>query len=141
MQQSAAIQSTSQRPSSSLSPQEAALMVLQRRRARTSLVAFTEFSFNRYRVAPHHRRIAEALEAVERGDIGRLAIFVPPRHGKSELASRRFPAWFMGRNPEMQFISASYNSELAGDFGREVRNIVASPEFRAVFPAVSLAAD
>jgi predicted phage terminase large subunit-like protein len=116
-------------------------MVLQRRRARTSLVAFTEFSFNRYRVAPHHRRIAEALEAVERGDIGRLAIFVPPRHGKSELASRRFPAWFMGRNPEMQFISASYNSELAGDFGREVRNIVASPEFRAVFPAVSLAAD
>jgi predicted phage terminase large subunit-like protein len=116
-------------------------MVLQRRQARTSLIGFTEFSFARYRCAPHHRRIAEALEAVERGDIGRLAIFVPPRHGKSELASRRFPAWFMGRNPQLQFISASYNSELAGDFGREVRNIVASPEFRAVFPAVSLAPD
>lgn len=60
-------------------------------------------------------------------------IFMPPRHGKSELASRSFPAWFLGRNPDKQIIASSYNSELAGDFGREVRNIVGSPEYRAVF--------
>lgn len=124
-----------------ISPADAAQQLLARRVARRSLIGFTEFTFHRYAAAHHHRQIAEHLEAVERGDLGRLMIFTPPRHGKSELASRRFPAWFMGRNPQLQFISASYNSELASDFGREVRNIVASPEFRAVFPAVGLAQD
>lgn len=97
------------------------------------LIAFTEYTNNAYISARHHRLIAEKLEAVERGEIDRLAIFMPPRHGKSELASRRFPAWYLGRNPDRQIIAASYNSDLASDFGREVRNIVASPEYAAVF--------
>ncbi len=85
--------------------------------------------------------IADRLEAVERGEIDRLMIFMPPRHGKSELASKRFPAWCLGRNPARQIIAASYNSDLASDFGRNVRNIVGSPEFAEVFAGVSLAAD
>jgi predicted phage terminase large subunit-like protein len=68
-------------------------------------------------------------------------IFMPPRHGKSELASKRFPAWCLGRKPTRQIIAASYNSDLASDFGRNVRNIVAEPEFGQVFPGVSLAPD
>lgn len=68
-------------------------------------------------------------------------IFMPPRHGKSELASRRFPAWFMGRHPEMSIIAASYNSDLATDFGREVRNIMASPEHVSLFEGSGLASD
>lgn len=68
-----------------------------------------------------------------RGDIKRLMIFMPPRHGKSELASRRFPAFVLGNNPDRSLIGASYNSDLASDFGREVRNIVASPEYANVF--------
>lgn len=91
--------------------------------------------------AGHHQRIAEKLEAVERGEIDRLMIFMPPRHGKSELASKRFPAWCLGRNPKRQIIAASYNSDLASDFGRNVRNIVAAPEFGQVFSDVSLAPD
>lgn len=67
-------------------------------------------------------------------------IFMPPRHGKSELASRRFPAWYMGRNPKKQMIAASYNSELAADFGRGVRNIVASHEYKQLF-SVALSSD
>jgi hypothetical protein len=62
-------------------------------------------------------------------------IFMPPRHGKSELASRRFPAWYLGRNPQRQIIAASYNSDLASDFGREVRDIVGSQEYAALFDA------
>lgn len=58
---------------------------------------------------------------------------MPPRHGKSEIASRRFPAWYIGRNPTKQIICASYSAELATDFGREVRNIVASAEFGSLF--------
>lgn len=85
--------------------------------------------------------IAEHLEKVESGEIDRLAITMPPRHGKSELATRRFPAWFMGRNPDKDIISASYNLDLGMDFGRDVRNIMQEPRFRGVFPQVKLAQD
>jgi predicted phage terminase large subunit-like protein len=126
----------------SLLAEKAALAkVLQSRAARTSLLAFTEFTNPQYQRAGHHQRIAEKLEAVERGEIDRLMIFMPPRHGKSELASKRFPAWCLGRKPTRQIIAASYNSDLASDFGRNVRNIVAEPEFGQVFPGVSLAPD
>jgi len=83
--------------------------------------------------AAHHHMIAEKLEAVARGEIKRLRIHMPPRHGKSELASIRFPAFFMGRHPKRNIIAASYNSDLASDFGRKVRNIVAAKEYQAVF--------
>jgi predicted phage terminase large subunit-like protein len=109
--------------------------------ARRSLLRFTEFTNPLYTRAQHHEQIAAKLEAVERGEIDRLMIFMPPRHGKSELASKRFPAWCLGRRPDRQIIAASYNSDLANDFGRNVRNLVAEPEFGQVFPSVSLAPD
>lgn len=109
--------------------------------ASRSLLRFTEYTNPLYRRARHHELIAGRLEAVERGETDRLMIFMPPRHGKSELASKRFPAWCLGRDPFRQIIAASYNSDLAGDFGRSVRNIVADPAFGEVFPGVSLSAD
>ena len=109
--------------------------------ARRSLLRFTEYTNPQYQRAQHHAQIAAKLEAVERGEIDRLMIFMPPRHGKSELASKRFPAWCLGRDPSRQIIAASYNSDLANDFGRNVRNIVAEPEFGQVFPGVGLASD
>lgn len=116
-----------------LSRQEAAAELLARRKARKGLLAFAQYTNPAYLAAPHHELIASKLEAVERGEIKRLMICMPPRHGKSELASRRFPAYFMGRNGGKQIIAASYNSDLANDFGREVRNIVDSPEFQVLF--------
>lgn len=107
--------------------------MLNRRQARKSLIAFTEYTLPEYQPSGHHVRIAQALEQVERGDIDRLMIFMPPRHGKSELASRRFPAWYLGRHSSNQIITASYNSDLSSDFGREVRNIVASKEYSNLF--------
>ena len=109
--------------------------------AKRSLLRFTEYTNPQYQRAQHHAQIAAKLEAVERGEIDRLMIFMPPRHGKSELASKRFPAWCLGRDPSRQIIAASYNSDLANDFGRNVRNIVAEPEFGQVFPGVGLASD
>lgn len=105
----------------------------KRNLAREKLLGFTEYTNPGYIAAQHHKQITEHLEALERGDIDRLMIFMPPRHGKSELASRRFPGWYLGRHPDKQIIAASYNSELASDFGREVRNIVASPEYNRLF--------
>lgn len=124
-----------------LSPQEAAQEILRRRAARTSLIDFSKYTLSNYEEAGHHHLIAEHLEAVERGELRRLMIFMPPRHGKSELASRRFPAWYMGRNPDVEIIAASYNSDLAADFGREVRAIVNSSEYQALFPGVALRQD
>lgn len=85
--------------------------------------------------------IAEKLEAVERGEIDRLMINMPPRHGKSELASRRFPAWFLGRNPSSTIISASYNADKADEFGGEVRDILRMRDYQALFPGVDLKED
>ena len=118
---------------SSISPQEAAKELLRRREARNSLLKFTEYTLPAYEAADHHKLICEKLEAVERGEIDRLMIFMPPRHGKSELASKRFPAWYMGRNPNKQIITTSCTAELATTFGREVRNIVANTEYGSVF--------
>lgn len=60
-------------------------------------------------------------------------LLVPPRHGKSELASIRLPAWLLGRQPHKQFLSVSATEGLASDFGRAVRNTIASPEYQAIF--------
>lgn len=114
--------------------------MLRRKRARQGLIAFTRYTHDGYFPAEHHIKIADALERVERGELKRLMIAMPPRHGKSELASRRFPAWFLGRNPSRSIIAASYNSDLATDFGREVRDIVASQEYANLF-RVGLKAD
>ncbi len=120
----------------------AALLAERRRRAaRRGLIAYTQATLPRYAAAPHHRRIAARLEAVAAGTCDRLLIVTPPRHGKSELASTRFPAWFLGRYPEKEIIAASYNLDLARHFGRSVRNLVASPEHLAIFPGTRLAAD
>lgn len=111
----------------------AAAELLRRDDATKSLIAFTEYTFPNYRTAKHHRTVAEQLERVERGEVDRLMLLMPPRHGKSELASRRFPAWYLGRHPTEQFIAVSATAELAGDFGRDVRNVIASPEYRVLF--------
>lgn len=120
---------------------EIARELLRRKRASENLIRFTEYTLPSYEAAAHHQMIAEKLEAVERGDIDRLMINMPPRHGKSELASRRFPAWFLGRNPKATIMSASYNIDKANEFGGEVRDIVKSQVYQNLFPGVDLKED
>lgn len=114
--------------------------MLARRAAQESLIGFTEYTHPRYRTGRVHHAIAEQLERVERGEVDRLMLLVPPRHGKSELASRRFPARYLGRYPDRQIISASASGPLAEDFGRDVRNIIASTEYGHIYDT-RLAAD
>lgn len=68
-------------------------------------------------------------------------ITMPPRHGKSMLASEFFPAWYLGRNPDHYVVTATYAQELADDFGRKVKNQIEDPAYRLVFPGVTLADD
>ena len=109
--------------------------------ARESLAAYAIAHDARYQVAWHHRLIARALERVERGECQRLIINMPPRHGKSRLASQFFPAWYLGRNPRNYIITASYSKELAEDMGQAVRDLSNDPMHRAIFPGTSLRQD
>jgi predicted phage terminase large subunit-like protein len=110
--------------------------VLKRDDARESLTAFIEYiSELEGGIVParHHQLLIEKLEAVERGEIKRLMVFMPPGSAKSTYANRIFGAWHMGRNPNSLLITASHSAELAEYFGRKARKIAGSAEFRAVF--------
>jgi hypothetical protein len=84
--------------------------------------------------AKHHRAIAKALEQVSKGKIRRLIVTLPPRHGKSEMISRRFIPWLLGKDPFKSIIFATYNEDFAQDFGADCRAIMSSPQYHQVFP-------
>lgn len=77
--------------------------------------------------------IAEALEQVERGEIKRLIIEMPPQHGKSTLASINFPAWYLGKHPESNVITSSYSGDLAQKFGGKTRDIINDAQYQTIF--------
>ena len=97
--------------------------------------------FPSYRFSPHNYLIADKLQELEAGDIRRLMIFMPPRHGKTMQVSEFFPAWYLGRNPSHQIIAATYSYDRAGDVGRKVRNQMIDPVHKAVFPDCVISTD
>lgn len=68
--------------------------------------------------------LSNALMKVASGEIKHLMIFMPPRHGKSELTSKYFPAWFLGNNPDKRIILTSYEADFAAQWGYKARNIM-----------------
>lgn len=114
---------------------------LKRRRANKSLPDFIDYLCFGYKFAAHHRLLMSELEKVERGDVQRLMVFMPPGSAKSTYSSILFPPWFMGRNPEMSVLGVSNTADLAERFSRRVRNIVATREFGNVFSGNGLSAD
>jgi len=72
--------------------------------AQNSLLGLVKYHRKGYQIKWYHKIIANKLEAVLKGEIKRLMIFVPPQHGKSELASRYFPAYALGKNPDSKII-------------------------------------
>jgi len=93
---------------------------------------------SRYRVAGHHRLMADILERVERGKCLRAALSIPPQHGKTQLFSKMAIAWGVGRNPRLNWIFGTYNEGYAAKVGGAVREIMRSKPFRQVFPEVRL---
>jgi predicted phage terminase large subunit-like protein len=106
--------------------------------ARRSLLHFVERKIPSYVSGWVHediaRRIERFVEQVERGESPRLMLFVPPRHGKSELASESGPEWILGHHPEWTVMLTSYSEELPKRFSRAIREYVQSQEYREVFP-------
>lgn len=91
--------------------------------ARRSLAWFLEYDGRgQWQPAPHLNLLCEKLEAVERGELKRLMVFMPPRHGKSEVVSKKFPAWYLGKHPDHEVIISSYSADLAYDFSKIARD-------------------
>ena len=89
----------------------------------------------------HHHIMAEQFGRVINGKLKRLIINMPPRHTKSEFASYLLPAWFLGLNPDGKVIQTAHTAELSVGFGRKVRNLVGSEDYRKIFKDVKLQAD
>ena len=109
--------------------------------AQDDLIEFCKRMQPDYKVGRHHRRLADLLMDLDARRKDRICVSVPPRHGKSQLVSIYYAAWYLGRNPTHKVMLVSHTTDLAVDFGRKVRNIIASSDFAAIFPDVSLAAD
>ncbi len=74
------------------------------------LAVFTLRTKPDFQMARHHHLVCHYLEMLVSGEIRRLMILMPPRHGKSELVSRRLPAYFLGRFPDANIIACSYGA-------------------------------
>lgn len=80
--------------------------------------------------------LSDALESIERGELKRLIVLMPPRHGKSELISLRFPCWYLARHPEDYIVQAGYAESIALTHSRQARDIFISPEMIRLFPNI-----
>jgi hypothetical protein len=108
--------------------------------ARQRFLPFVRQTWPKFIEGPHHHVMAEVFERVERGELKRVIINLPPRSTKSKFSSVLFPAWFLGKHPDAKIMEASHTASLSLDFGRELRNLINSEEYRRIF-SVTLAPD
>lgn len=121
--------------------------------SRDDLLTFTQFTMpdpedpndidkSRYEAADFHRKVANVLTQFVNGtltfDDGRpctqLIFCMPPRHGKTQLATKSLGAWYSGKFPSHDIAVASYSDTMATDFGADTRAIMQSAPFKQVFP-------
>lgn len=109
--------------------------------ARKEFIPFVEKVWPGFISGRHHKIMGEKFQEIAAGKLKRLIICMPPRHTKSEFGSYLFPAWFLGNYPGKKVIQSSHTAELAVGFGRKVRNLVDSEDYKAIFPEIGLRAD
>ena len=107
-------------------------------RAADGLLDFAIYTRSHYDPNWHHRLLCEKLNQFSMGKIPRLMVFMPPRHGKSELVSRCLPAYLLGRDPNTSVIATSYSAALASRMNRDVQRLIDSDEYMRVFPNTRL---
>jgi predicted phage terminase large subunit-like protein len=109
--------------------------------AQDSFMNFVKYAWPAFIEGRHHKIMGDAFDRVARGELKRLIVNMPPRHTKSEFASYLLPAWFLGKYPEKKIIQTAHTAELSVGFGRKVRNLVDSVDFKKIFSKVALRAD
>ena len=122
--------------------ERAQLEVHRRALAKRHLLAFVKRYEPNYKAGWVHKVICDELmrfsKAVVRGESPRLMITMPPRHGKSLLASQYFPAWHLGNNPSHEFINTSYAQSLQMDFSRKIQELIRTPDYGLLFGGLQI---
>jgi len=108
---------------------------------RDSLLGFATHVYPGFKIGPHHRKLSKIFEDVIAGKKKRVIINIAPRHGKSEFSSYLFPAYFLGHYPDKKIIMGTHTASLSEDFGRRVRNLIDSDDYRELFPNTRIADD
>lgn len=111
---------------------------LQRNKAKERLALFLNYIMPTYDRQWFHTLIADKCQALFEGRIKKLMVFVPPQNGKSEIVSRKFPAWVLGQDPTCKIVGCSYSSDLAEGFSRSIQLTIDSDEYRSIFPDTKL---
>lgn len=113
--------------------------------ARRRLIQFVQKMHGSYEAGWVHKDICTRLERFSADVVAkkspRLMLLVPPRHGKSEIASIRFPGWHLGQHPEHEIINVGYNLDLPMVFSRKVREMVRDQAYQNIFPGMQLDPD
>ncbi|MCZ4497912.1 MAG: terminase, partial [Marmoricola sp.] len=78
------------------------------------------------RQTPALDKIDQALVDVDAGRCDRLIVTMPPQEGKSTRVTKTGPLWMLGRNPQRRIVVVSYDQTLANEFGRDIRNNIAT---------------
>jgi predicted phage terminase large subunit-like protein len=112
-----------------------------KKRAMTNPIEFAKYVYPNFKVGPHHKKLAKIFQDVVEGKKKRVIINIAPRMGKSEFSSYLFPAYFLGQDPSKKIIMATHTAGLSEDFGRRVRNLIDSDEYRELFPNTVVADD
>jgi hypothetical protein len=106
--------------------------------ARRHLSDFIAFTKHDYEFNWHHQRICDTVDKFVKGEIKKLLIFAPPQHGKSEITTRRAPAFMLGRDPKLRIAIISYSKELAMSFNRDIQRIIDDYSYKSIFPETIL---
>lgn len=107
-------------------------------RASESLLRFIRYVNSRYKPQWYHKEICAACDRILAQGDKNLMVFMPPRHGKTEIISRHLPAYVLGRWPDDSVIATSYSADLSTKNNRDVQRIIDSPKYIDVFPETKL---
>ena len=110
-------------------------------RCQTNFLDFVKSQWPQFIGGAHHKKMAEAFDRIAQGKVKRLIINMPPTHTKSELASHFFPAYLVGRNPQLKILQATHTADLAVKFGRKIRDLIDTDDYKKIFPDVTLNPD
>lgn len=119
----------SQRLQASINPKQAKIEL-----ARRHFRHFISYTKPDYEFNWHHIKLCDVFESFVRGEIRKLAVFIPPQHGKSQLATRHLPAFLLGKRPATKIAVCCYSATLAQSFNRDIQRIIDDIPYHDIFP-------
>jgi phage terminase large subunit-like protein len=109
--------------------------------ARRNFKDFVPYVYQGYDMQWFHSHLCDKLQAFIRGDIKKLLVCMPPQHGKSQLTTRLFPAYLLGKNPNFKIVVASYSSTMATSFNRDIQRVIDEDKYRSIFSDTRLSGE